>query len=195
VIDYGWAVALELQDRNEIFRCGFGQTSEAQGCGILRELEFLSGAEDLCGEDFGFDAADREDRGRLEETEPLRCGSMRRPEVRVDVERVAAAGEVIEVAKAYGSAAIGAVDGTAVGLEPRAYGFERLDGSLRNGAVRLGTDVEQIVTALLGACGEVVDDALGRFPFGVVKLKAPAEIHGVAGLPGALGGFDLVLGC
>ena len=61
MIDYGWAVALQLQDRNEIFRCGFGQTSEAQGRGILRELEFLSGAEDLCGEDFGFDAADRGD--------------------------------------------------------------------------------------------------------------------------------------
>ena len=44
VIDHGWAVALEFQDRSEIVRCCFGETGEAQGCGVLREREFLSGA-------------------------------------------------------------------------------------------------------------------------------------------------------
>jgi len=113
----------------------------------------------------------------------------------MDVERIAAAREVVIVAEADRSSTIRAVDGTSVGVEPGAYGFEGFDGCFGNGAVGFWADIEEVVAALLRAGGEVVDDALWRFPFVIVELEAPTVVHGVAGLPGALGGFDFVLRC
>ena len=74
VIDYGWLVALAGDDGDEFIGGIRGQAGEPEGDGVLGEVDFLTGFEELGGEDFGADTAYGYGGGRLEEGEPLCCG-------------------------------------------------------------------------------------------------------------------------
>ena len=97
----------------------------------------------------------------------------------------------------------GAVDGFAVDLEPLAHLLEALDLGLRDDALGVRADVEEIVAAFAGDVDEVAEEGLGGLEVGVVGLEAPGVVHGHAGLPVAagialcgdvlLGGFGVAL--
>jgi len=157
-------------------------------------LESLTGLEHARGECFRSNSAYSDDSGRLVEIKPLSRWSSTRPEVDVNVQRVPLAREVVVVAKADGSASLRAVDRIAIGLQPGPNFTEHANRFFWDGAVGRGSDIEQVIAALLRARGEVIDDLASTLPFNVVLLISPAEVHGFAGLPSASVGLDLVLG-
>ena len=91
----------------------------------------------------------------------------------------------------------GAVDGLAVDLHPLAYLLETLDFRLRDDAVGVGADVEEVVAALAGDVDEVAEEGLGGLEVGVEGLVTPGVVDGHAGLPVSAGealGGDVLLG-
>ena len=78
------------------------------------------------------------------------------------------------------AAAVGAVDGVAILLQPFADRQEAGNGLLREGAVRAGTDVEEEVGALSGGLDEELDQLLGALVVVVVDVIAPAVVDGLA---------------
>src|SRR4029077_9951984 len=94
-------------------------------------------------------------------------------------------------------AAFAAVDGGCVRAGPFAYGLQNRNRLLRYGAIGLGTDISEIVTATVRASDQVIDDGLGSFPVVVGLVISPTVIQGHAGFPGASPrrSLDMLLGC
>lgn len=92
----------------------------------------------------------------------------------------------------------GAVDGLAIDLEPLAQLLEAVTPGLRDDALGVGPDVQEMVASLAGDVDEVAEEGLGGFEVGVVVLADPGVVDGHAGLPiaarEALRG-DVLLGC
>jgi hypothetical protein len=81
----------------------------------------------------------------------------------------------------------GSVDGVAVDLEPLAHLLEALDLGLRDDAVGVRPDVEEVVAALADDVDEVAEENFGGLEVGVEVLVAPGVVDGHAGLPVAAG--------
>src|SRR5262249_46608568 len=81
----------------------------------------------------------------------------------------------------------GAVDGLTVDEHPAAHILQPVNYLWRNGAVRLRSDVEQVIAALRSDVNQVAKKLLGALPMVVVALVAPRVIDRHARFPVAAG--------
>src|SRR5512147_3148446 len=86
-------------------------------------------------------------------------------------------------------AGIGAIDAFGIPLHPLSDFIEDAHRLFRYGAVRLRTDIQEIVSGIASA-GDQVSNNLGRcFPSVVSYLITPTIIQGHAGFPCTIAGF------
>src|ERR1700744_3348789 len=78
---------------------------------------------------------------------------------------------------------LGVVNGLAIHRQPLAHRRQALDFRSRNDALRVWTDIQQIVTALARDVDEVAQQYLRRLEVHVVRFVTPRVVHRHAGLP------------
>src|SRR5580700_987977 len=113
----------------------------------------------------------------------------------MDVEGVPPAREICVITKAHGGSPLRSIDSVAIRGEPRTDSVEYANSFNWDSAIGFRTNVEQIVAALLSACGQIVHDPLWGLPFTVGALITPTEVEGVTRLPRTVVGLNFMLGC
>src|SRR5579872_2704966 len=115
-----------------------------------------------------------------------------RPIVDVHVQRVAFAREQRVIGVSHG-AGLGGINRLAVTVHPFPHLRKDINGFLGDRAIGFWPDVEQIITAVASAGGQVLNHLLGCFPAVIRALVAPTVIHRHAGFPRGCGGLDVLL--
>src|ERR1035437_2560187 len=100
MVNDGRTVALHRDHCDQIIWRRLRQTSKTKRYRVLRDLDGFTGLQQSCRERLHPHSADCDYSLRLKEGHPFRCRSTRRPEVDVDVKRIAFAREVVVVAEA-----------------------------------------------------------------------------------------------
>ena len=172
-----------------------GQPRQTHAKRVLLECYRRAGCQHAGRFYFRVQSPDRKDHAGLIERKPFLRGCRARPPVNMHVECIAAPG-VTGVVTPTKTPAICAEDCTAVGVEPPTHFTEYPGRCFRHSAIRLRSDVEQIVASLFGAVDQICQHRSWRFPTVVRGRISPTVVESHAGLPGAvrLRRFDFLLG-
>src|SRR5580692_2064667 len=92
---------------------------------------------------------------------------------------------------------IRSVNGGAVTRHPLPHFRQDTHGILRNRAIRLRADVQEIVSAVAGTGNEIPNDSFGALPVVIGPMVAPTVVkrHAALPRPASLLRNDFLLGC
>src|SRR5580700_2779114 len=119
-----------------------------------------------------------------------------RPEINMHVERVLLARKTGKFGSVH-LTTIRGVNGGAVTRHPLPHFRQDTHGILRNRAIRLGADVQEIVSAVAGTGNEIPNYSFGALPIVIGPVVAPAVVqrHATFPRPASLLRNDFLLGC
>src|SRR6187402_2719850 len=185
-------LALNLNDREWRVRRLLRQPCESQPQLALLKLHRCSCGKKSCRLHLRRQRANRQDDSRLIERKPLLRGRRPRPPIYMHVQRITAA-RIPCVITPPKTPALALENGTAISLEPPTHLGENLHRRLWDRPIRLGTYVEEIVTALSCAIDEISQHRPRCLPVVIRRRIPPTVIQCHARLPGVprLVGLDV----